>query len=69
MKNLQLRAQQIGGAEFLSRNQMKHILGGTAPVTDCVSECFDGEICKTTKRKCAYVNCMSVNPTTLYGVC
>ena len=52
----------------LSREEMKLVKGGEFGGGNCVSECRSGETCKNGVA-CAMVNCMGVNPTTLYGVC
>jgi len=53
----------------LSRAEMKDVKGGLVdPPKNCVSECRSGETCSNGV-KCAMVNCMDVNPTTLYGIC
>jgi len=39
MKKLKMQALALGGAEVLSRGQMKHVMGGDFPVTNCAADC------------------------------
>ena len=68
MKNLQLKAFQLGSNGILSREKMKTVLGGNMVAPRCKSECASGTTCSN-GQTCGEVDCPGPGATEKYWIC